>query len=294
MLSLRFCALDRTIALDCSVDELTEAFTAICATYRETSATADVRYTVVCGESFELWRDGCLLSSSAAAIDLAAAFELDLYEQLIAPLTGQWVLHAGAFAIGENAVVVAGESGAGKSTITLAMLARGARYLSDEAALLDAVGGGSEEAPTVRGLPRPIGFSAATLPKVLPDCVRRLGYAIRLADERHAYHTLLHPRADAIEYRPLPLGTVVLLRPSSVSTAARLVRYSKADALTALWRHSINPPNAASFAVAAHVCARTPVFYLESGGVDDACAVLEKLAKSPSTVSADCLAETGV
>jgi hypothetical protein len=49
-------------------------------------------------------------------------------------------LHAGVVAVGGTAIVVAGESHSGKTTLVRALLARGATYYSDEYAVIDAQG----------------------------------------------------------------------------------------------------------------------------------------------------------
>lgn len=50
-------------------------------------------------------------------------------------------VHAGVVAFGDNAVVLPGRSQAGKSTLVLALLAQGGRYLSDELLAFDPAGG---------------------------------------------------------------------------------------------------------------------------------------------------------
>lgn len=50
------------------------------------------------------------------------------------------VVHAGVVAIGESVVVLPGKSEAGKTTLTLELVRRGAEYYSDEFALMDPAG----------------------------------------------------------------------------------------------------------------------------------------------------------
>src|SRR5262249_29657438 len=49
-------------------------------------------------------------------------------------------VHAGVVSIGGQAIVLPGRSGAGKTTLVRALVAAGARYYSDEYAVLDALG----------------------------------------------------------------------------------------------------------------------------------------------------------
>jgi hypothetical protein len=46
-------------------------------------------------------------------------------------------IHGGVVALGDRAVVICGESGTGKSTLTAALVQRGWRYLTDEVAVID-------------------------------------------------------------------------------------------------------------------------------------------------------------
>src|SRR5207247_1335232 len=58
---------------------------------------------------------------------------------------------------GGRAALLCGDGGAGKSTLTLALLRRGCAYLSDEVALLDLTAG------NVRAYPRSLGIREGTL-----------------------------------------------------------------------------------------------------------------------------------
>jgi hypothetical protein len=65
--------------------------------------------------------------------------------------------HAAVVARGEQAALICGGCGAGKTTLTLALLRHGCAYLSDEVALLDPIEG------TVRAYPRSLGLRDGTL-----------------------------------------------------------------------------------------------------------------------------------
>jgi len=66
-------------------------------------------------------------------------------------------VHAGVVAHAGQAALVCGESGAGKTTLTLALLRQGCAYLSDEVALVDRTSG------TVEAYPRSLGIREGTL-----------------------------------------------------------------------------------------------------------------------------------
>jgi hypothetical protein len=90
-------------------------------------------------------------------LDLAPIFELDLYQQVVERAALGWVLHAAALVHGDKTIVLAGPSGAGKTTLTLALAARGARIITEEIVLID-------RDLIVRGLARPIHLTEAKAP----------------------------------------------------------------------------------------------------------------------------------
>lgn len=93
-------------------------------------------------------------------------------------------LHAGVVADGDRAIVLPGSSGAGKTTLVRALLDRGARYYSDDAAVLDARG-------RVHPYARPLAMRARGVP---------------LARRRLAV-----PEAS-VGRDPLPVGLIVITR----------------------------------------------------------------------------------
>ena len=75
---------------------------------------------------------------------------------------GLYAVHAGAAAGPRGAVIVAGRSGQGKSTLVLGLVRRGFALLSDELALLD------PEAGLVRAYPRAVHVRPATI-RLIPE-----------------------------------------------------------------------------------------------------------------------------
>jgi hypothetical protein len=76
----------------------------------------------------------------AASVEEAVAPLTSWLDGRFAARTSHLVVHAGAAALGDAAVLVPGRSHAGKSTLTRALLQRGFRYYSDEYALIDDAG----------------------------------------------------------------------------------------------------------------------------------------------------------
>jgi hypothetical protein len=96
--------------------------------------------------------DGKRLSYDAPE-DLVPALEGLLYDRMRRPGRGLTVVHAAVAARGKRAVLFLGESGAGKSVLSLRLARRGWTYLSDDLAPL-------EGAARVLALPRPVTFAA--------------------------------------------------------------------------------------------------------------------------------------
>jgi hypothetical protein len=117
--------------------------------------------------------------------------------------------HAGVVTFGGRAVLLAGPSGRGKSTLSLAMLRDGASLLTDEMALIDPAG------PSVLPYPRALHVSPATV-DLLPELAflherprRDLGgeseWSVSMEDLAIAFGTRIA--------RAAPLSMIVLLGP---------------------------------------------------------------------------------
>ncbi len=200
MAPLRFRALACDVEVDTGDAEIAAVLGDLLATYPPASGAPALHYRV---EPAGLWRAGARVRACAHPLEAAAAFVLDLYEQLVAACGDRVVLHAAALARGGAALVLTGASGAGKTTLALGLYAAGADYLTEECAAIDRDG-------TVLGLARPI----TRLPDddgPPPAGLERREIRRRLADGRIVRRALLVPPADRIRTRPTSLDAVVLL-----------------------------------------------------------------------------------
>ena len=102
------------------------------------------------------------------------------------------ILHAAVLARGDDAVILPGPPGAGKSTLTAALALRGWRLLSDELTLID------PETGLLHGLARPVSLKNQSI-----DVIRAF-----------APEAVIGPVA-----RDTAKGTVAHLKPSTVSVA---------------------------------------------------------------------------
>lgn len=124
-----------------------------------------------------------------------------VFEALLDRVSGFAVLHAGAVAHAGRAWLLAGPSGAGKTTLTLALLARGFLLLSDDFAPLELSTG------LVHPFPKSLGVREGPGHEMAARLTERRGRA-----------TL---RASDWEPAPLPLGGVLLFDGRDAAPAPR-------------------------------------------------------------------------
>jgi len=195
MTTFRALTTNTAVELDDSVPLLAQAL--ICSYPR--AEHAELHYSLRGGE---LYRDGTPLVVQEPG-DLVPRFEMDLYEQVLARAEPAWILHAAALVVNGRALVLCGASGAGKTTLTLALAARGHRLLTEEVVWIDRYA-------TVRGLPRPLHVPADSPQRArIPTAWTQLPYPIRGRNGLMHANVLVVPPADALELGALPLGTIV-------------------------------------------------------------------------------------
>jgi hypothetical protein len=100
-------------------------------------------------ERFRLWVNGQPVAEAEQPRELADAAINAIDETVIRCMRGLHAVHAGAVSIGGRGLLLPGGTHAGKSSLVAELLRRGARYFSDEYALIDAAG-------RVHAYPRPL------------------------------------------------------------------------------------------------------------------------------------------
>jgi hypothetical protein len=178
-----------------------------------------------------LVRDGCeIVVEPSAHVDDRVIRQLVLGNGLAVILhqQGFLVLHGSAVAVDKSAVAFLGFSGAGKSTMTGALIDRGHAFVADDVVAVD-----------MTDAARPIVFPAFPQLKLHPEAARAL--------LRSASHSVpLHPDtpklgrtvAAGFSQAPLPLGAVYVLEESSRSNEPEIERLKSAQAMFSLIRHS--------------------------------------------------------
>jgi hypothetical protein len=197
--------------------------------------------------TFELHR-GALISHGDVKpfddpFDLVAVLELDLYHLVAERAAPGWLLHAAALERDGRAIVLAGPSGAGKTTLSLALVARGWRIATEEMVLIDA-------SLAVRGLARPLHAPAGgPQHRAMPASWRRLDYPLRGSSVRGV---VAQPIAAHRIAGPLPLGALIRID-HAPEAVARLTPLAPVQAIARLWPCSLrqdDPGLAAATAIA--------------------------------------------
>lgn len=101
------------------------------------------------GDQLFLLVNGARIAAASEAIGLVADLIHQIDESIVRKLTLVRAVHAGAVQFGDQVLLLPGRTHAGKSSMVAELLRRGATYLSDEYALIDAEG-------RVHPYPRPL------------------------------------------------------------------------------------------------------------------------------------------
>lgn len=173
------------------------------------------------GEQYELLRDGESLGVSRDLGRVQFDLTSDLHFQVALHARNVLFVHAGVVEWQGRAIVLPGASRSGKSSLVMALVRAGARYRSDEYAVIDRHG-------LVHAYPKP------------------------LAERRTGLLPLLHPAADlgvGGDLAPIPMGRVIVARFRAGGRWAP-VEISKAQMLMALFGNTVVARTQSKFALA--------------------------------------------
>jgi hypothetical protein len=227
-------------------------------------ATPDFAYAIrTIDRSFLVVRTDSAVQAMATGLDdLVYYLEKDITIEIQRRRPDLLFLHGAAVEWRGAAVVLAADSGSGKSTTTWALLHHGFRYLSDELAVIDPdtlrVFAYPHAVCLKQPPPPPYGLPAATL---------------RLGRTTHVPVTALPaPLADD----PLPLGAVFLIRHDPDLITPRLRRLGAAEASARIYVNALNALAHADRGLdaALQIAGHVPCFALSTGELGETCEII--------------------
>lgn len=257
-----FRALDTIVTVDCD-DRLACAplIARMIGGYADADEPADLVYDIYEGR---VDCRGVFERGVRDPIDLPAIFELDLYQQVVERAAPGWILHAACLVVSGTTIVLAGPSGAGKTTLTLALSARGAQILSEEIVAID-------ENLNVRALARPIHLAGAPVPAGWDS------RAYQIRTDRGIVEHIISAPPRYVHAAP-PLGLLLRID-HGPGRAPRLDVLEPRQALAELWPCTLRQyPQDIAFAT--DVTSRAALRLCSTSTVEDAVHLVETAAVS--------------
>lgn len=222
-------ALDTDVSVASDDERVLDGVRAVMATYPPALGEPTLRYVLDVARAI-VFRNGEELAAGFAAASFAPYFERDLYDVVIERAAPSLLVHGAVVVRDGVAILLFGASGAGKTTTCRALVARGARYVTDEIAAIDAES-------RARGLPRPLSLGPASPPHDPAAHALRghMGsYRFVARDGSNVEAPLFALSAECVVHEPVPIAAIVHLRhdPNAPEGGRRL---SSAEALPLLW-----------------------------------------------------------
>ncbi|MBT8495970.1 MAG: hypothetical protein KJO07_23195, partial [Deltaproteobacteria bacterium] len=210
----RFTALTAAVEIASEAGGHHAALDALFGSYPGTGESPQLSYRVSrLASGYRLECNHELLEEALADLDVGPTIELDLFRRVVEIAQPALTLHAAAVAVDGGALVLVGPSGAGKTTITRALIDGGGVYLSDECVSIDDDG--------VVGLSRGL-YLGDEAPERGAERARSYDWVDEDGHERQSW--LLHPPAESvgvgrfrvrgiflIEYRPEEPGEIIVV-----------------------------------------------------------------------------------
>lgn len=200
---LRYCLLVWGICVGVTADaSLKEALGPLLRSYEKSTGEPLVVFELEAGVALSLTVGKKRFEQIGDEVILMGIFEAALYGFLVETVQGRLILHAAGVGREGAALVLAGQSGMGKSTLSLALMERGLSYLSEEWIAVD-------QNQCAAGLPRPLRVD--DVPLWEERCTR---FEI-FADDRLPRSQLLVPPEAQVLHGNVPLKALVILERES-------------------------------------------------------------------------------
>ena len=185
-----------------------------------------------------MYRDGSLVGQTHHQWQLFRYLECQLDHMLADHVTSHLLLHSGSVAKGGAGIVIPGESGSGKSSLTLALLESGYEYFSDEIAVVDSQSG------ELRSFPKPVSIkNRSNFPNLFRP--ENLWFGPESDVEDSVWYVHPEDLGAVVADQPAPIRYIIFPTRCAPSDAA-LRPLTAGQALTQLVANSINLPNLGS------------------------------------------------
>lgn len=257
MSAWHFKALGSTLEVVSELPSLDERMNVLLRGYEPASDSVPIRSRYLLrtrADQLEGLCDGETFYRSLDAEELFDAFQLDLYRRLVAQAHGRWLLHAAALEKGGKALVLAGPSNSGKSTLCRALMAEGWAYLSEEIAAL-----GVRDVDALR---RPLHLETPEQARSLSE----LSSPIRMREDSESW--IVSPPAPGTAGSLPSLGALVRIR-YRPEHPTKLTALSPSEALAEFWECRMNSGLEVA-QLACNVIAERPCYRLDAQDVSSA------------------------
>jgi HprK-related kinase A len=234
------------------------------------------RRSLLGGRRYGIWGDGEELFADRRRNEVLPYVEWGINWRVIAARTEYLQLHAATLARDGQAVVFAGPSGTGKSTLAAGLLSRGWSYLSDEFALID------PDTRLVHPFPKALCVKAGAFAEVerlkLPIWRRR--HYVKAFKGRVGYIST-RDIAPQVQTRPCPIRFIIFPRYAE-GTETRLFSMPRGRAAFLLAQHVLNRQALGGRVIStlSDVVRDAQCLRLEAGALEATCDRIESLLSS--------------
>jgi hypothetical protein len=222
------------------------------------------------GGGFALDLGGASFQTGLSREDLFDLLQDEVVRALVVDMTSAVVLHAGAVSLDGRAILLAGPTGSGKTSLAAWFVANGLRYLSDEVVAL--VAGGTD----VVGFPRAMVVKGEAAGKV--EALTAFGAANTI---RTAASTMIRPTPERIAgCSPQSCGLIIFPK-FEAGAPLRIAAVSAAQAGLRLMGCNLNARNlrGEGFGEIGALARAVPAFVLHYGDFDQLGGVVDVLVR---------------
>lgn len=163
----------------------------------------EIEIVVTCeADAYGVWRDGIAIATNLERVSVRRICLQALLMALLPPLDVAALLHASSVSIAERAILLAGATGSGKTTLMIALIGTGATYLADDLTALDPSGRRVAPFPVAASVKK---GSWGILQRQFPSLDRCRVFKVGERMVRYVYPA---PALDAVS-RPTTIGALV-------------------------------------------------------------------------------------